>query len=373
MRLISHIDCMDMNPFISFCLYVAARVFLHILKKKSDDQEIRSSLEFLLGAMQQLRRRNPLSESFLIQLSLDLDGTGLDTLLHNPDRSSNLAKMSTMAKWNHSATGENGCGSFAGASLKQQDGSFFKRYPQSKESSPKDTFSVGDGIFGSPDYQPDAQYSMHKFEVTAREQRSLSTEYQSNLVPPVPEQLQKLASGQGWGDQISGRSTSMADMTSNNYETDMSDRSGSGGQNSQGLTPNTAYSPPSQNGDPSNANIDSNKNGFSDPTSTLSQNANSVAVGMQSPGKFFDFSAAAAGTAAPVPSVSQAQQLGDNSMGFSIGPEWGSATGGGINVSGMVAPGQDGMWTSILEGMNWEGGAGGVEWGGGDGDNQTGR
>lgn len=231
-----------------------------------------------------------------------------------------------------------------------------------------DASSVGDSIFQSSEYQSDAQYPMHQFEVTAREQRSLSTEYQSNLVPPVPEQLQKLASGQGWGDQSSGGSTRMADMMSNNYETDMSDRSGSGGQNSQGLTPNTAYSPPSQNGDQSNTNTDSSKNGLSDVTSHSSY---SGPAGVQSPGKFFDFSAAAAGTAVPIPSVSQAQQLGDNSMGFSIGPEWGSATGGGISVPGMVAPAQDNMWTSILEGMSWEGGTSEAEWGG-DANNLTG-
>lgn len=84
-----------MNPFIVFCLYVAARVFIHILKKSPNEAEIRSSLEFLLAAMQQFKTTNPLSESFLIQLSLDLQGTGMAFLLQPPQEISitTLAKM----------------------------------------------------------------------------------------------------------------------------------------------------------------------------------------------------------------------------------------------------------------------------------------
>ena len=36
-----------------------------------------SSLQFLLQAMQALRRKNPLTESFLVQLDLDLESTGV--------------------------------------------------------------------------------------------------------------------------------------------------------------------------------------------------------------------------------------------------------------------------------------------------------
>lgn len=83
-----------MNPFIAFCLYVAARVFIHILKKGPDEAEIRSSFEFLLMAMQQFKTTNPLSESFLIQLGLDLQGSGMDFLLQNHTQSSTtLAKL----------------------------------------------------------------------------------------------------------------------------------------------------------------------------------------------------------------------------------------------------------------------------------------
>ncbi len=81
---------------MAFCLYVAARVFIHVLKKSPGEAEIRSSLEFLLAAMQQFRKVNPLSESFLIQLGLDLQGSGMDFLLQNPSHSS--TSMSTMAR-----------------------------------------------------------------------------------------------------------------------------------------------------------------------------------------------------------------------------------------------------------------------------------
>src|SRR5690242_12860364 len=66
-----------MNPFISFCVYVAARVFVQYLKTRPNDQQMSSSLQFLLQAMQALRRKNPLTESFLVQLDLDLEGAGI--------------------------------------------------------------------------------------------------------------------------------------------------------------------------------------------------------------------------------------------------------------------------------------------------------
>jgi hypothetical protein len=69
-----------MNPFISFCVYVAARVFVQYLKTRPKDQQMNSSLQFLLQAMQALRRKNPLTESFLVQLDLDLESAGLQTL-----------------------------------------------------------------------------------------------------------------------------------------------------------------------------------------------------------------------------------------------------------------------------------------------------
>ena len=66
-----------MNPFLAFCLYVAARCFFEYLKARRDDATVKSSLEFLLSAMQALKAKNPLTESFLVQLEVDLEGSGL--------------------------------------------------------------------------------------------------------------------------------------------------------------------------------------------------------------------------------------------------------------------------------------------------------
>ena len=71
-----------MNPFLSFCLYVAARVFTHALKRTPDDETIRTNLEFLLITMQAHRRKNNLTESFLVQLIIELEAAGLPNPLN---------------------------------------------------------------------------------------------------------------------------------------------------------------------------------------------------------------------------------------------------------------------------------------------------
>ncbi|CAJ2513439.1 Uu.00g015580.m01.CDS01 [Anthostomella pinea] len=77
MRMVSHLDLSAMNPFISFCLYVAARVFVQFLKSRPDDSQTADALRFLLSAMNALKRKNPLTESFLVQLDVDLEALGL--------------------------------------------------------------------------------------------------------------------------------------------------------------------------------------------------------------------------------------------------------------------------------------------------------
>ncbi|KAL2259600.1 hypothetical protein VTK26DRAFT_6660 [Humicola hyalothermophila] len=76
MKMISHLDLSTMNPFIAFCLYVSARVFVQYLKSRPDDSQTADSLRFLLSAMNALKRRNPLTESFLVQLDVDLEALG---------------------------------------------------------------------------------------------------------------------------------------------------------------------------------------------------------------------------------------------------------------------------------------------------------
>lgn len=62
-----------MNPFICFCLYVSARVFVQFLKSRPEDSQTADSLRFMLSAMNALKRRNPLTESFLAQLDVDIE------------------------------------------------------------------------------------------------------------------------------------------------------------------------------------------------------------------------------------------------------------------------------------------------------------
>ncbi|KAK6193906.1 putative NRPS-like protein biosynthetic cluster [Pestalotiopsis sp. IQ-011] len=77
MRMISHLDLSSMNPFMAFCLYVAARVFVQYLKSRPEDSQTVDSLRFLLSAMNALKRKNPLTESFLVQLDVDLEALGM--------------------------------------------------------------------------------------------------------------------------------------------------------------------------------------------------------------------------------------------------------------------------------------------------------
>ncbi|KAK3488686.1 fungal-specific transcription factor domain-containing protein [Neurospora hispaniola] len=76
MRMASHLDLDRLNPNMSFCLYVAARVFVQFLKSRPDDGQVADSLRFLLSAMNALKRKNPLTESFVVQLDVDLEALG---------------------------------------------------------------------------------------------------------------------------------------------------------------------------------------------------------------------------------------------------------------------------------------------------------
>jgi hypothetical protein len=75
MKTVCHQDLSGMNPFIAFCLYVAARVFVQYLKQYPNDPSAKSSLQFLLTLMGHLKKKNPLTESFLVQLDVDLNGS----------------------------------------------------------------------------------------------------------------------------------------------------------------------------------------------------------------------------------------------------------------------------------------------------------
>ncbi|KAL4920227.1 fungal-specific transcription factor domain-containing protein [Aspergillus aurantiobrunneus] len=75
MKMVCSMDMSKMNPFTSFCVYVAARVFVQYLKFRPDDTAARSSLQFVFAVLNALKNQNPLTESFLLQLEVDIEGT----------------------------------------------------------------------------------------------------------------------------------------------------------------------------------------------------------------------------------------------------------------------------------------------------------
>ncbi|KAK5797763.1 hypothetical protein VI817_004054 [Penicillium citrinum] len=77
MKMVSHVDLTILNPFMSFCLYISARVFVQYLKSRPDDSTVHSSLQFVVSALNAMKSKNPLTESFLVQLDVDLEGTGI--------------------------------------------------------------------------------------------------------------------------------------------------------------------------------------------------------------------------------------------------------------------------------------------------------
>ncbi|KAJ5935424.1 hypothetical protein N7466_004971 [Penicillium verhagenii] len=79
MKMVSHVDLTILNPFMSFCLYISARVFVQYIKSRPDDSAVYSSLQFIVGALNAMKSKNPLTESFLIQLDVDLEGTGIQS------------------------------------------------------------------------------------------------------------------------------------------------------------------------------------------------------------------------------------------------------------------------------------------------------
>ncbi|KAL4881545.1 fungal-specific transcription factor domain-containing protein [Aspergillus karnatakaensis] len=80
MKMVSSMDMSKMNPFISFCVYVAARVFVQYLKFRPDDMAARSSLQFVFAVLDALKNQNPLTESFLVQLEVDIEGTAFQDI-----------------------------------------------------------------------------------------------------------------------------------------------------------------------------------------------------------------------------------------------------------------------------------------------------
>lgn len=50
-------------------------MFVQYLKSRPDDTVVQSSLNFIVAALNALKSKNPLTETFLVQLEVDTEGT----------------------------------------------------------------------------------------------------------------------------------------------------------------------------------------------------------------------------------------------------------------------------------------------------------
>lgn len=91
---VQELNLEQLNPFVAFCLYVAARVFVQYLHAKPKDLQITSSLDFMLLAMRAMKSKNPLTESFLAQLEVDMLAAGVK----DPSQRSNATSESMTKK-----------------------------------------------------------------------------------------------------------------------------------------------------------------------------------------------------------------------------------------------------------------------------------
>ncbi|EPS33564.1 hypothetical protein PDE_08526 [Penicillium oxalicum 114-2] len=95
MKMVCHMNMVLLNPLMSFSLYIAARVFVQYLKSRPEDSAVYSSLQFVVSALNAMKSKNPLTESFLVQLDVDLEGTGIRALesMKNGSGLSRVAKI----------------------------------------------------------------------------------------------------------------------------------------------------------------------------------------------------------------------------------------------------------------------------------------
>ena len=67
-----------MGPWVSFCLYLSARVFVQFLSEpdRPDKRKLLQSLSFLTGFMKSLKQKSPYTISLLLQLEADVAALG---------------------------------------------------------------------------------------------------------------------------------------------------------------------------------------------------------------------------------------------------------------------------------------------------------
>lgn len=316
-----------MNPFMVFCLFVAARVFVSYLKITPDDQEVEASLQFLLNALAALRRKNPLSESFMIQLGFDIEGSPLDALMHNPDyatfrmsKAAENAKKIPFPEWRDS-------------------------YNDKKDNNAPLTCS---------DSPRQSQYAFKSIDLAAREARQARPSYQKTKGVEASS-FRNIFPDEGWSQEFTEAPTAINPLfdnsiISNALDTDMSNnqtqsRDGSAGQTPHSFTTfhsssNTSYSPPQvQDEEPT----------MMQPTSMPPQpGVNTYQVPFaSSPSNFF----VGSNVGQEKSSVNVSVSSGMDSLTPSC---WDVPNGNTSEFSGTGMP-PDGGWEKMMEGLVWDG------------------
>ncbi|KAL9120152.1 MAG: hypothetical protein Q9187_003294 [Circinaria calcarea] len=356
MRLTSHVNIGNMHPFISFCLYVAGRVYVRAYEKQSNDQVTYTNLEFLLNAMQAIRKRNPLTESFLVQLMVDLEGTGFDNPLNNSRFSFKLKKGASERIRER--------GSCVALLPSEDEVKCQYHLPAHVDVSPPTAQlhenSLGTGVGLS------TQYGMSTFSLPNREQPSPQHRY--NRFDGAPTQMQGVMLDQGWGENYSTApniDNSNSSHVNQAIDTDMSSEQMSERQNSflsDHQTPLNSQQPSSNTSSYSPPTVDG-----SDLSSqpTITTNGHPIAF-LGSPNQFPSFTPAPKTQFPHNPNSPDTQ----DSTGFILPTDWELGDDGAVHThSGALtdfSPLGESSWTQILEGMGWDGntlGAGGeIPW-----------
>ncbi|MCJ1286276.1 hypothetical protein MMC26_005621 [Xylographa opegraphella] len=335
MRLITHIDIGSMNPFMSFCLYVAARIYIHTYKKQPDDMLTRSNLEFLLNAMQAQRKKNPLSESFLVQLMVDLDGCGVENPLNNLRFSFGLKKaVSEIYEEGTNCSGLLPVHSATQPSYHSLRNSTLKPSQISTGESPDSGLDI-----------PSTRYRMTSFTVPTREHRSPLQNYGQPNDPS--SQLQGAASNHGWSEVFTGGPDgNMSHIRSNNnFDTEMSSDHTSDRHHSISNHPtpttshhgssNTSYSP--QNNDDMDPSQQPPVHNTAGPSPYYNPSVPFAAFTPSAEGGF---------PQADGRMISDAEQ-------YSVHPVWELGQDPGLPASGLSPLGEG--WRHMLDGMGWDG------------------
>lgn len=66
---------------------------MQYLKSRPDDSTVYSSLQFVVSALNAMKSKNPLTESFLVQLDVDLEGTGIKAVDNSKPTTSYAASV----------------------------------------------------------------------------------------------------------------------------------------------------------------------------------------------------------------------------------------------------------------------------------------